>query len=95
MRAKGDGAAVIGVTCGDCLEGQVLTGFDVEGADEKQFDPKLLATHLETEGLTKAIVALRQFCCGSGAAATHNNTAPRPIPPGSGCNPPCWVIPPS
>jgi len=78
IQTSGDGALVIGVTRGDYVEGRSMTGFVVEGGESKQYGPKHLATHLETEGLTKAFVDLRLFCCGSGLAATHNNTTLAP-----------------
>jgi hypothetical protein len=78
IRSIGDGAVVVGATRGNYVEGRSLTGFVVEGGDSKQYGPKHLASHLEEEGLTKAIVDLRLFCCGSGLAATHNNTAVAP-----------------
>lgn len=67
-------AVLVGADRGGVVQ-LTLQGPSVVGGQSKTYTPTALAEHLEKEELSKSVVDLRLFCCGSGVQSMQNNQA--------------------
>lgn len=73
------GALAVGNERGGQLQQTFIGGQTVVGGHYKFYRVDQLARAIEREGLTKAFVDLRLFCCCAGAPAMHNGNPVQPF----------------